>query len=86
MSRTSRDKTKRELFVHSGEEVDNNGKYLGYGSLIYCGKSSRNRGKQKREGSRKARRILKERIKKDMRSMIEPAKKEISKKGIDNNS
>ena len=46
MSRTSRDKTKRELFVHSGEEVDNNGKYLGYGSLIYCGKSSRNRGKQ----------------------------------------
>ena len=65
MSRTSRDKTKRELFIHSGKEVDNNGKYLGYGSLIYCGKSSRNRGKQKREGSRKARRFLKERIKKE---------------------
>ena len=46
-------------------KVDNNGKYLGHGSLIYCGKSSKNRGKQKREGSRKARRILKERIKKE---------------------
>lgn len=65
MSRTNRDKTKRELFIHSGEEVDNNGKYLGYGSLIYCGKSSKNRGKQKKEGSRQARRILKERIKKE---------------------
>lgn len=65
MSRTNRDKTKRELFIHSGEEVSNNGKYLGYGSLIYCGKSCKNRSKQKKEGSRQARRILKERIKKE---------------------
>ena len=66
MSRTSKDRSKRDVFIHTGEDVDINGKYLGYGGLIYCGRSSKGHGKAKRQGSRYARRNINKQLRKEI--------------------